>query len=522
MRVISTGTKIFKVTVLIACLSLLSKILGVVRDAVLANRFGATDSNALDAYFAAIKAPNMLFYIISGAVAAVVVPVFVEYVTKGEKKEAWSIFNKLFNGVTLVFVAIALLGMLFAPYVVKICTPGLPPETAALAASLARIMFPLLLFAGWASIFTGLLNANQVFGIPAFSTAVNNMVIIAGALLFSSQFGVVSVAFATVLAIAAMALIQMPSLYMAGYRYKPAWDFSHPGVRQVIILIMPATLGLTVYQAYSFIETFLASFMSLGTITVLNFANKLVQFPLGVFVVALGIAAFPTISGMAAAGERADYDATVNRLLRITLLGMLPASVGLMVLSRPIVNLFYLGGKFTPHDAEMTTMALLFYSIGLTGQALNIIFTKAFYAIQDTRTPVIITLATVFVSLGLSLCLIRYMDFSGLALANSMASLTGTALFLILFNRRTASLSWGHQIKFFITVAGATAVLAVASLYTSNTLQNLLDIPGRLGFLVQVSGAVLAGIAVYTAAIFLGRLEECNIFIQYVRKILNG
>ena len=520
MNNISIGTRIFKVTVLISVLSLLSKILGLIRDMALANRFGATDSNALDAYFAAIKAPNMLFYIISGALAAVVVPVFVEYATKDKKTEAWSIFNKIFNGVTLVFILIALLGMFCSPYVVKICTPGLPPETAALAAELARVMFPLLLFAGWASIFTGLLNANQVFGIPAFSSAVNNMVIIAGVLLFSSRFGILGVAYATVFAMMAMALIQIPSLYRAGYRYKPAWDFSHPGARQVIILIMPAALGLTVYQAYSFIETFLASALPQGTITVLNFANKLVQFPLGLFVVALGIAAFPTISGMAAAGEREHYSETVNRLLRVTLLGMLPASVGLMVLSRPVISLFYQSGSFNQHDTDMTALALLFYAIGLTGQALNIILTKAFYAIQDTRTPVKITVVMVFVSLGFSLCLIRYMQFSGLALSNSLASLTGTALFLILFHKKTAALSWAGLVKFFAAVSGATALLALACVYTNELLPTMINLTGRAGLLLQVVVSVIAGIAVYAAAIFICRVEEFGILVRYVRSAL--
>ena len=518
MKEISIGSKIFKVTVLISALSLLSKVLGLIRDMALANRFGATDSNALDAYFAAIKAPNMLFYIISGALAAVVVPVFVEYVSKGEKKEAWSIFNKMFNGVTLLFVVIALLGMLCSPYVVKVCTPGLPPETAALAAQLARIMFPLLLFAGWASIFTGLLNANQIFGIPAFSSAVNNMVIIAGALLFGSRFGIVGVAYATVLAMAAMALIQAPSLYLVGYRYKPAWDFSDPGVRQVIILIMPAALGLTVYQAYSFIETFLASGLPQGTITVLNFANKLVQFPLGLFVVALGIAAFPTISGMVATGEREHYNDTVNRLLRVTLLGMLPASVGLIVLSQPIISLFYQTGNFNQHDAEMTALALLFYSIGLTGQALNIIFTKAFYAFQDTRTPVKITLVTVLVSLVSSLILIRYMQFSGLALANSLASLTGTVLFLILFQRKTSALSWTGLLKFLVQVAGATVFLALTCFYANGMLPVIFNLSGRLGLLAQVTGSVIVGIVVYTAVIFICRVEEFSILTRYIKK----
>ena len=517
MKDISIGNKIFRITVLVGFLGLLSKILGLVRDMVLANKFGATSNIFMDAYYAAIKAPNMLFFIISGALAAVVVPVFVECVTKGEKKEAWDIFNRVFNGVTVLFIAIVAIGMIFSPYTVKLYALGLPYETAALAADLARILFPMVLFAGWAALFTGLLNANQVFGIPAFSSAVNNIVLIAGILLFSSQYGIHGAAYATVVAMATMALIQAPVLYRVGYRYKPTWNFDHPGVRQVIILIMPAALGFTAVQAYGVIETQFASYMSQGTIAVLNYANKLVQFPIGLFVVAMSIAAFPAISAMAAGGEKENYASTVNTLLRVAILGMLPASVGLMVLSQPTINLFYLGGDFVVLDAEMTSKALFFYCIGLTGQAVNIILTKAFYAIQDTRTPVKITLATVVANLGFSLILIRPLQFAGLALANSLASLIGTVLFLVLFHRKTGALSWSGLARFIVPVAVAAALLALTSSYVSAAV-GLMGIAGKLGYMAQILAAAVAGMTVYAAATYLGRVEEWQVMIRYIKR----
>jgi putative peptidoglycan lipid II flippase len=249
-------------------------------------------------------------------------------------------------------------------------------------------------------------------------------------------------------------------------------------------------------------------------------ANKLIQFPLGLFVVALGIASFPTISSMAAIGERANYAATVNRLVRVTILGMLPASVILMVLNREIVSLFYLSGEFGPLDAKLTAAALFFYSIGLTGQAVNIILTKAFYATQDTRTPVKITFATVLVSLGMSLILIRYMGFTGLPLANAIASLSGTALFLILFQRKTGALSFKELAKFIVPVAGATALLAVVCAVSSEIFGNMLNITGRPGFLIQIVGAMTAGTVVFIVAALVFKVEELYIAIRYVKEKL--
>jgi putative peptidoglycan lipid II flippase len=285
----------------------------------------------------------------------------------------------------------------------------------------------------------------------------------------------------------------------------------------VIVLIMPAVLGLTVFQAYGLIEMILASEMSRGTIAVLSYANKLVQFPLGLFVVALGIASFPTISSMAAVGEREEYAATVNRLVRVTLLGMLPASVILMVLNKQIISLFYLSGDFGQNEVEMTALALFFYSVGLTGQAANIILTKAFYAIQDTRTPVKITFATVLVSLAMSLILIRYMGFTGLPLANAIASLVGTALFIILFQKKTSALSLFGLARFIVPVIGATVLLAGVCAYTGDLLSNLLNIAGRPGYLIQIVGSMTAGMAVFIAAALVFKVEELQIAIRYMR-----
>jgi len=517
---VNTGVTIFKTTILIAFFSFLSKFLGLLRDVVIARQFGA--SGATDAYLVAFTAPNLLFFIISGALAAVVVPVFVDFSTKGEKKEAWKVFNTVFNAVTVIFIVISLAGMAGSSYIVRLIAPFFQDETAKLATELARLMFPLLLFAGWASLFAGLLNANNIFGIPAFSNVANNLVIIVAALTLGSLYGIHGLAAGTVIAMAAMAFVQVPALIRAGYRYKPVLELGHPGVRKVFRLILPAAAGITVNQAYVLIERVFASGMSAGSISALSYANKLIQFPVSLFVLALGTAVFPTLTRMAAAGEREELSAALFRLLKILILGMVPASIGLMVLRYPIISLLFQRGAFDQQAVEMTSAALLFYSPGLTGQAANVILTKAFYSVQDTRTPVKITLATVLVNLCLSLVLIRFLQHGGLALANSLASLTGTILFMVFLEKKVRSLKWAGLMKFTLSILAASVLMSTASYSVSNLLAGCPGLCGTSGLAVQVGAAILAGVAVFAAAALIFKIEEFYVLWRYLRGAFTG
>jgi len=517
---VPAGIAIFRTTILIAFFSFLSKFLGLLRDVVIARQFGA--SGATDAYLVAFTAPNLLFFIISGALAAVVVPVFVDFSTKGKTEEAWKVFTTIFNIVTIIFIVISLAGMAGSPYVVKLVAPFFQDETANLATELARLMFPLLLFAGWASLFAGLLNANNIFGIPAFSNVANNLVIILAALTLGGLYGIHGLAAGTVIAMAAMAFVQVPALIRAGYRYKPVLELGHPGVKKVFHLILPAAVGITVNQAYILIERIFASGMPAGSISALSYANKLIQFPVSLFVLALGTAVFPTLTRMAAEGKHEELSATLVRLLKMLILGMVPASIGLMVLRYPIVGLLFQRGAFDQRAVEMTSAALLFYSPGLTGQAANVILTKAFYSLQDTRTPVKITMATVLINLCLSMVLIRFFQHGGLALANSFASLTGTILFMIFLRKKVKILAWAGLMKYTISILAASVLMAATSYSVSSLLAGHSGLYGASGQAVQVGAAILAGVAVFAAAASIFKIEEFYVLWRYLRGAFTG
>ena len=324
----TTGKFIFKATLLIAFFNLMSRLLGLLRDVVIARQFGAGDF--IDAYQMALKTPNMLFAIVSGALVTVVVPVYTEYAARGEKKEAWKIFNTVLILVTLFFLAASILGIAGAPLLIKLVAPGFKGSVQTMTVELVRIVLPLMIFAGPASLFTNLLNANNIFGLPAFSTSVNNIFIIISALTLGSRYGIQGLALGTVLAMAAMALVQFPTLLKSGFKFRLALDLRHPGVQKVYILALPAAIGVAVNQANVYINGVLASWLPEGSISALSYADRLIQFPVSLFVLALGTAVSRPLR-VGGPGDQEDLAKILLTSMKVVIAGIIPASVGLMV-----------------------------------------------------------------------------------------------------------------------------------------------------------------------------------------------
>ncbi|MBE0466190.1 MAG: murein biosynthesis integral membrane protein MurJ [Candidatus Desulforudis sp.] len=502
----------FQATLLIAALNLLSRFFGLGREIVIAYQFGATF--ATDAYLVAFTIPSILFMVFSQALATVVVPVFTEYKARGETREAWRVSANVVNLLLFVLAAVTVFGILIAPLLVRLIAPGFGPEAAEVAVVLTRIMLPLLIFSGLATVFNGFLNANNIFGIPAFGGAVNNLVIIIGALTLGSLYGIQGLAYGTVLGMVASGLIQLPSLYRAGFRFRPVFDWRHPGVRKVFHLMLPITVGIAISQLYILIDRVLASFLVEGSIAALNFGTRLIQLPVSLFVLALSTAVFPTLTTWAAEGRESEVLDTLRRGLRIIVLTTLPAAVGLMVLRLPVVGLLFERGEFDERATAMTASAVLFYSVGLVGLAANILLTRGFYAFQDTRTPVKLLGVNVVLNLVLSLILMGPLQLGGLALASSLAALVNTMLLVRFLERRLPGLWHAADWLRFGARALAASGLMAGAVYTVNVGLAGLVPPGTAGLALQVGGGVIAGVTVYGAACLVLGLEEIGIVLR--------
>ncbi|SHE66887.1 murein biosynthesis integral membrane protein MurJ [Desulforamulus putei] len=514
----STGKMIARATLVIAVINLLSRILGFVREQVIAYMFGAT--GVTDAYVVAYNIPNAVFAIVIGALATVVVPVFSEYAAKGQKDEAWRLFNTVITMVVIIFSLITVAGIFAAPLLVKLTAPGLSTEVAGLATRLTVIMLPILVFYGLSTVFQGLLNANQVFGIPALSVSVTNITIIVAALTLGSAYGIDGLAAGTVLGFVLAALMQVPKLRQVGFRFKFNTDWRHPGVRKVLYLVMPVAIGTSLNQIYLIIDRILASGLAEGSISALNYANRIILMPITFFVLAVGTAFYPTITALASQGQKQELADTVLRAIRMVILFSLPAGVGLMVLATPIIKLLFEHGQFTARATEMTAFALMMYAIGLVGQAANIILTRAFYAQQDTRTPVILMAVTVVVNLIFSLLLIGPLKHGGLALANSIASLVNTAMLTWFLNKRIPGMLNAGVVKFLLQTSLATAAMAAAARGVDAAMAGLLAPYGTLGLAAQVGAGISAGLLVFVAAVFLLKMEEAALVTLYAGKFL--
>ena len=429
---------------LIGAATFCSRILGFIRDIILANLFGA--NAAADAFYIAYRIPNLLRELFAeGSMSSAFIPVFTEYHSTRSKQEAWDLASAAFTTLLTIVTLVTLLGILAAPSLVWLLAPGLHHDAAQLATTtlLTQIMFPYLLFVSLAALAMGILNALRSFAIPALAPVFFNVCVIVFALAISPMFGqpILAVALGIVVGGLAQFLMQLPGLHKKGFLF--SWKFhpTHPGVKRMGILLIPTLLGLAVTQINLTISTILASYFEGGP-TYLFYAMRLIQFPLGIFGVAMATAILPSLSTHAAKGAHDELRATVNFGLRMVFFIILPSMVGLMLLRTPIIHLFFEHGAFSAQDTIGTASALLGFSVGLWAFASYRILAMAFYSLQDTRTPATVAIVSVGLNIGLSLWLMTPLAHSGLALAAGLAAIGHALILATILGNRLQGLLW--------------------------------------------------------------------------------
>jgi len=444
-KLLNDNHSVVKAAGLIGVATFSSRILGFVRDMVLAKLFGATP--AADAFFVAYRVPNLLRELFAeGSMSSAFIPVFTEYHQRRAKQEAWELASAAFTTLLTIVTGITVLGIAAAPVIVWLLAPGFHDDPAKLAVTvwLTRIMFPYLLFISLAALAMGVLNSMRAFAAPAFSPVFFNVFIIGCALLLSPSLDepILGVAAGVVAGGAAQFAMQLPGLrrhgMLFGWRFQPG----HPGVRRIGRLMVPSLLGLSVTQINITVSTILASFFSGGP-TYLFYGMRLIQFPLGIFGVALATAILPTLSAQAARGALDEVRTTVGFGLRMILFIILPAMLGLIVLREPLVHLFFEHGSFTHDDTVATATAVLCYAVGLWAFAGVRIIVSAFYSLQDTRTPALAAAMAVTVNILLSVWLMGQLGAPGLALATALAAMVNGGILIAVLNRRLGGVEWG-------------------------------------------------------------------------------
>ncbi len=530
------GEGIAKAAGILSLGNVASRVLGLVRQTVIADLFGA--SPYVSAFVAAARVPTMIYdLLIGGLLSAALVPVFSDYASPQKRQELWHIFSIVLSLAVVILSLIVILLELFAPQVAWLLGSGFDAQLQAVTTKMIRIILPAVLFFGLSGMVTGLLYTLKRFTYPAFGAAIYNVGIITAALLLADKVNIYSLALGILLGAMLQLAILLPDL--RDVRFAFSLDLSHPALRRIAGLYLPIVLGLIISQIGIVIDSNLASRTGGESIAWMDYATRLIQFPIGMVSAAISLAILPTLSQYASEAaskqppisdvkretsnvkrQTSDFQHTLALGLKMVLVAIIPATIGLFVLAAPIVALLFQHGNFDAHDTAQTALALRYYLLGLTFAAIDLPLVFAFYARKDTLTPALVGVLGVGVYLIVALSLIRPLGMIGLILANS-AQLTIHALtMLVLLQRRLGGLG-GHGIMTLAFKAlSASVVMGGVTYLALSGLQGVLDASTLGGKLVIVGGAGGVGLATYLGMIALLRVEEARLVGEMIwRKV---
>jgi len=492
-----------------------SRILGVVREQVLAALFGA--GNAMDAYNVAFRIPNLVRDLFAeGAMSSAFVPTFTRTLTTSGKDTAWKLGNNIINALLVITGILVLLGVVFAPQIVTVFAGDYAavPGKLELTILLTRIMLPFLTFVALAAAIMGMLNSLHQFFIPALSPAMFNVATIVCAIVLvpvMPRLGlppIAAIAIGTLVGGVAQLALQWPLLRRQGFSYRPILNWRDDGLRRVLTLMGPGTLGLAATQVNVFVNTVLATGEGTGAVSFLNYAFRLMYLPIGLFGVSIGTATLPAVSRHAAEHNHAAVRSTIADSMTLMMLLNVPATIGLMVLATPIVRVIFERGAFTPDATIATAAALRFYAVGLLGYSVVRIASPTFYAIGENRTPVKVSVATVIVNAGLNIALVRVLGFRGLALGTSIAALFNAALLMILLRRKLEGIEGPRIFASFLRIVVAAAVMGAAAAGVEAVLSVWLPGTSLLLQVLRLAAAIGVALAVLAAGAHLLRIKE--------------
>lgn len=508
------GPRLVRSAGLIGAATMTSRVLGLVREQVMAYLFGA--GNAVDAFNVAFRIPNLVRDLFAeGAMSAAFVPTFTRHLAKG-RPAAWRLGSQVINALLLVTGALVVLGFIGAGPLVGLLAGQYAevPGKFELTVQLTRTMLPFLTLVAIAAACMGMLNSLDRYFVPALAPALFNVGSIAFTLLSIPVLAALGWPLIHAMAIGVLAgglcqlLLQWPLLRREGFRYEPVLDFRDPGLRQVMLLMGPGTLGLAATQVNVFVNTWLATGEGTGAVSWLGYAFRLMYMPLGIFGASVATAALPAIARRAAENDLAGMRQTVASGLGMMLALNVPATFGLIVLSEPIVRLLFERGAFTASDTHATALALVGYAIGLTGYAFVKIASPAFYALHESRVPVMVSAASVLFNAALNIALVRRFSYPGLAVGTSLTALLNASLLLFLLRRRLGGLEAARLASVAGRVLAASAGMGVVAWLLHGYLTQLWGGPGLAAQLGRVGLTISGSLLVLWGLAHLLRIEE--------------
>ncbi len=510
-----TGKSIAKGALVVMAATLLSRLFGFFREMVIAGHFGLTWET--DAYLVAFAVPSGIAMAISAGASAGFIPVLNSYLVQDKRDDANKIASTLINVLAVVLLLMVAVAMAYAPLLVNLLAPGFEGDSVPLTAEMIRIMFPALIFVSLMGVASGFLNSHQHFLFPALGPMITSVVIIASAVILGPVMGIRGLAVGTMAGFACQFLLQVPVMYKKGFRYRLEIALDHPGVVRVFKLMLPVLAASMAPSLILMVERGLASGLDTGSISALNYAFRLMQLPLGLFLMAVSVPLFPALSAFAAQNRLDRLRETLVKGVKVLSLIMLPACAGLIALSVPIVRLLFERGAFNAGDTVPTAYALSLYALALLPFSVRDIFRRGFYSLQNTLIPVVITVAAFILNVVLDFILVRFMGIGGLALGAVLTALVEAAALYILLSGRLGELQGRSLAVLLVKLAAASVVMGVLTYFCGGIIGLRVDLGTGMGRMIQVAGAVIFGLIVYVAALAVLEVSEIREAMDLLR-----
>ncbi|MFO7807557.1 MAG: murein biosynthesis integral membrane protein MurJ [Candidatus Moraniibacteriota bacterium] len=513
----------------VAGLGLASRFFGLIRDRILASKFGAGDE--LDIYYAAFKIPDLVFnLLILGALSAAFIPVFTSLVSRDEPGKAWKLANEVASVAVVALALMAGVLFVFAPQLVSLITFGFGEEKQEMVAALTRIMLLSPFLLGLSGILGGILNSFNKFIFYSLAPIFYNFGIIIGALFFTDSLGLAGLAWGVVLGAFLHLLIQVPEAIRCGFRFRFNFNLKDPNLRRVIKLMIPRTMGLAVVQINFLIVTILASTLAAGSLAIFNLANNIQSVPLGMFGIAFAVAAFPTLSCSWAKEKKEEFVDNFSSTFKKIMFLVIPVSVVFIVLRAQIVRIVLGTGRFDWEDTILTFQALGVFSLSLFAQSAIPLLSRSFYAIHNTKVPFFTGLFSEVINLSLALLLIGKFGILGLVWAFSVASIINMLFLLIILRKKVGGLNESEIIGKVWKVLMATMGMAVGIQISKYGVAFVLDrfnfalfgysinMETFAGVFLQASISLVIGGVLFVVISKLLKIKELDYFIEALRK----
>ncbi|MDD3486781.1 MAG: murein biosynthesis integral membrane protein MurJ [Candidatus Moranbacteria bacterium] len=512
----SPSSSVASAAFVIAAAGVLSRVLGLLRDRILASHFGAGD--ALDVYYAAFRIPDLIYnLLVLGALSAAFIPVFTGLIAHEKDEEAWQFVNVFLTTALLILMLLAGIFAFFAPQLMPLITPGFHPGKMHAVVDLTRIMFLSPIFLGISGIFGGILNSFKRFLVYSLAPVMYNLGIIFGALYLVRPFGIAGLAWGVVIGAFLHMLVQYPNVKMVGLKYFPRLDWKDRNLRKVMRLMVPRTLGLAVTQINLLVITVIASTLAAGSLAVFNFANNLQSFPLGIFAIPFALAVFPVLSHHAAKDERDVFIYNFSKTFRQILFFVIPASILILVLRAQIVRIVLGSGKFNWTDTILTFQALGIFVVSLFAQSIIPLLARAFFALHNTRIPFFAGLAAEAVNLAAALTLARPYGILGLVWAFSLANILEMFLLIFILRNKLGNLDDRKIVSVTLRIAFSAIVAGLIAQIVKYLVNPLLDLDTFIGVFAQMASAGLSGAGAYCLLVWYFNLEE----FRYLKRFFN-